>query len=606
MKASNWLLAIALVGVACGGRSSGSLDANPYSKIVVKPENQTLQVGLGGSASQAYQVVGIVNGVEADITTDCLLGVDTNFGRLEGSKVTVGARGGQTEVTALCGGQAASPAVLTIKLAGTIIEPGAPNNAPALFGAAAVTVDPMREPVVEYPLHGAVAPINFASVEVQWAARGNDLFHVVMTSTFVTVDVYTTSVEAALSAANWDVVAGTAGGRTITFVVEGLTQAAAATKFVSSPITVDISRDAIDRTTIYYWASSQGSIMSSLFGSTAQPTQVRGDCTSCHSLSRTGTRFGYSRCVGNDCNEVYVGFMRFNKQTGVWDDTVDANNRALRGSYTTFSPVGNPFPTDDQALAMVTLRDGSLGLYDPDTGAAVPSNLTTAAAQGPGAPRSALMADWSADGATVVYASTPVGGQWIDLTNSAIARMSYSYATGAHVFGDPDFLVENPIVLPSGTYNNFFFPSLSPDGKLVAFNAARSGWRNFMNAKLPGQRLMLVDAQTNVVTDLSALNGGYVDSDITWPHWAPGGSSDYYWIVFSSQRDYGHKLTSATTAAPCVANGVQQCKQIWIAGISKAKLLAGGDPSAAPMWLPGQSIGANNISPFWTKPAGVE
>ena len=598
----------ALAGLlaACGGRSKSSSDANAYSKVIVKPENQTLQVALGGSASQTYQVIGLVNGVETDITADCTLTVDNNFGRFEASKVTVGTRGGQTEIGATCGGQTASPGVLTIKLVSTFVVPGAPADAAAIFAAAAVTADPTKQPVIEYPLDHAVAPINLASVETQWASRNNDLFHVSMASAFVAVDVYTPNIDAALSAADWDLVARTAAGRELKFVVEGLVQAAPTLKYVSDPVTLDISRDAIDRTTIYYWASSQGSIMSSLFGSTAQPTQVKGDCTSCHSLSRTGTRFGYSRCVGNDCNNVFLGFMRYNKQTGAWEDTVDANNLGVRGSYSTFSPVGNPFPTDEQSLALVTLNNGTLGLYDPDTGAAVPSNVGTVATQGPGAPRSALMADWSADGGTIVYSSTPNAGQWIDLSDSAIAKMSYSHSTGEHVFGDPEFLVDAPIALPNGTFSNFFFPSISPDGKLVTFNAARSAWRNGMDAKAPGQRLMLVDVQTKAVTDLTALNGGYVDSDITWPHWAPGGTSDYYWIVFSSQRDYGHRLTAANTAAPCVANGVRQCKQIWIAGISKAKLAAGGDPSAAPMWLPGQSIAADNISPFWTKPAGVE
>ena len=106
------------------------------------------------------------------------------------------------------------------------------------------------------------------------------------------------------------------------------------------------------------------------------------------------------------------------------------------------------------------------------------------------------------------------------------------------------------------------------------------------------------------VMDLAAMNGGDADYDITWPHWAPGDSADYYWVVFASERDYGHKVTRTNTAASCVANGVTQCKQIWIGAISKAALASGAvDPSAPPMWLPGQNYQTNNISPYWT--AGV-
>jgi hypothetical protein len=139
----------------------------------------------------------------------------------------------------------------------------------------------------------------------------------------------------------------------------------------------------------------------------------------------------------------------------------------------------------------------------------------------------------------------------------------------------------------------------------VVFNAARSGWRNFTDARTAGQRLMLADANGAWHTDLTAMNGGDVDVDITWPHWAPGDSADYYWVVFASERDYGHKVTIGNTAASCVANGVKQCKQIWIGAISKARLAAGQglDPSAPPMWLPGQNYQTNNISPYWT--AGI-
>ena len=50
-------------------------------------------------------------------------------------------------------------------------------------------------------------------------------------------------------------------------------------------------------------------------------------------------------------------------------------------------------------------------------------------------------------------------------------------------------------------------------------------------------------------------------------------------------------------------NGVKQCKQIFIGAIERTKLGSGADPSAPPMWMPGQDIAADNISPYWTLPA---
>ena len=250
------------------------------------------------------------------------------------------------------------------------------------------------------------------------------------------------------------------------------------------------------------------------------------------------------------------------------------------------------------------MRDGTLALYDPDTGAPIPSNIAIANT----APStSALMADWSADGSKVVYASTPHAGHSIDLVDGRIAMMDYSFAGGVHNFGTPSMLVRDPITLPSGVYNNFFFPSFSNDGSLVVFNAARSAWRNSTDARAPGQRLMLAETAGSFIVDLTAMNGPG-DTDITWAHWAPADSNDYYWIVFSSERDYGHRVTQANTNPGCIANGVKQCKQIWVGAVAKNKLTGATtmDPSAPPMWLPGQDIRANNISPFWTKPTTIE
>jgi hypothetical protein len=602
------LLGIVVVA-ACGNHVDPT--APTYDAIELDPPSATLAVPLGGTGTQPYQVFGIAGGKRTEITDQCTLAIDPLFGSVASAVVSVGPHGGKTTVAATCvdptsAASLTATAQLLVNLTGTILTPGTPSNAPALFGAATVGADPNLTPTVEYPLDHAVTPRNLPPIEAQWTAAGNDLFHLALTSSFAAVDVYTTDVQATLATTDWDQLTNTAAGGTLGLRVEALVQAAPTTKYASAPITIAVSRDTINKTAIYYWASSQGSIMNESFGSTTAPTVVKGGCTSCHSLSRSGTRLGYSRCVNNDCGHVYVGFLKYDPGTSTWAEQVNADAKALEGSYTTFAPAGYPYQGDTQGLAMVTRLGGTLSLYDPDTGAEQPSNLPTVSTHGPGAPRAALMADWSSDGHTIAFASTPHAGQYIDLSDSAIATMSYSYANNQHVFGEPDFLVSPPLTLPTGVYTNFFFPSLTPDGKLVAFNAARATWRNFADARTAGQRLMLADVASRQVVDLAALNGP-ADADITWPHWAPGDSSDFYWVVFASERDYGHEITAGHTAAKCVGNGVRQCKQIWIGAISKAKLAAGlvVDPSAPPMWLPGQDPGADNISPFWTVPAVI-
>lgn len=592
-------LACALL-VACASHHHSDGDAGvTYSSIRVAPDQLAVNVALGGSLTQDYAVFGTDDSGEHEITANCILSIDGAFGMFNAATLTIAQHGGATSVLATCGTQTGT-ASLTVNLVGSVIGPGAPANADQLFGSATAGTDTARTPVIEYPIDQAVAPLNLPPIEVQWKTAGNDLFHIAMRSMYATLDVYTTDPQSTFSNTDWNAIAGTAVGDTLNITVEGLAQAAPETKFASTPVGFKLSHDTIDTSAIYWWSSSSGSIMTQTFGQTTAPNAVIGNCSGCHSLSRAGSRIGYSRCVGGNCGGEWVGFMRYDGTA--WNEVVNADNKTIPGTYTTFSPIGNPFPDDTQSVALVTSMSGTFNLYDPDTGTVVPSNLADVAIPGHGA----TMPDWSADGTKVAFASASTG-QSVDVSNSSIATMSYAYTGGQHTFGTPSILVQQPITVNGQSYTNLYFPSFSSDGQLIVFNAARSGWRNFTDAKTAGQRLMIVSPSGGPPIDLLAMNGGTGDQDITWPHWAPGATSDYYWIVFSSERDYGHEVTAGTSASTsCVQNGVKQCKQIWIGAISKAQLASGAiDPSSPPVWLPGQDTRNDNISPYWTVPAGI-
>ncbi len=594
-------LALVCALAACG--SNGGGDDSDFTGIEVEPAFATVTVPLGGTATQDYKVYGVTMSGKTDITSKCTLGMDPDFGTFAAAQATVLPRGGKTTITASCDTQTGT-AVLGVNLVGDVVVPPLPPDTPDKFGNATVGTDPARIPLIEYPLERAVSPRNMPPIEAQWTAAGNDVFHIILASTFVTINIYTNTREAQLSDTDWEAVLASSAGENLAITVEGLSQAAPDTKYVSALRTIVIARDIIDRTAIYYWASSRGNIMEQTFGATTQ-TLVKDGCTSCHTVNRSGTRIGYSRCVANNCGNLYTGFLKYDAASKTWMETINADAMTIHGSYTTFPPNGTGPFTDQSTAAIVSMVNGTLQLYDPDTGQVVPSNLNQVSTMGPTAGRSALMADWSPDGQKIVFASTPNANQWIDLSGSSIATMTYSYTGGQHVFGTPQFPFPNPITLQNGSYTNFFFPSYSPDNALMVVNASRSGWRS-NPARNAGQRLMLADGGGAWIVDMTEMNGGYADLDTTWAHWAPTVGTDYYWIVFSTERDYGHRITQANTDPSCVANGVIQCKQIWIGAVAKNKLSGTVDPSAAPMWLPGQDMKADNISPYWSVPAGLQ
>ena len=78
----------------------------------------------------------------------------------------------------------------------------------------------------------------------------------------------------------------------------------------------------------------------------------------------------------------------------------------------------------------------------------------------------------------------------------------------------------------------------------------------------------------------------------------------YAWLAYGAARPYGHMLTLASPEnQQCsLVQGPQMCKHLWVTAVDVTKLAQGTeDPSAAPFWIPGQTIAAQYVSPQWTK-----
>ncbi len=163
-----------------------------------------------------------------------------------------------------------------------------------------------------------------------------------------------------------------------------------------------------------------------------------------------------------------------------------------------------------------------------------------------------------------------------------------------------------------------YYPCVSEDSQWVVFDQSNCGGNpNGTDVNYNGSagygtgvcdgyddstaRLFLVDKGGLAVVALDQANGGTASYDNSWPRFGPTVTTfrgqKLYWVAFSSRRPYGvqNNTGGLVTSQP----------QLWFAALVPG---GAGDPSFAPVWLPGQNPAGNgspagNHTPQWVKTA---
>lgn len=499
-------------------------------------------------------------------------------------------------------------------------------------GDGAPVCDPgqLGKPTIAYPPDGVLLPPNMNVLEVQFVPpAGATLFEVDFTNSITSVKVETqcnpiTPVRGGASPGcgvtlpqgAWDDIAKTNRDGdpvhvTVRATADGSCVAASTTK-----IDIRFAKEDIQGG-IYYWQSAvyggiggkTGGIYSHDFGS-LDPTPTpfytsggSGTCVGCHYLSRDGVRMSLAT-DDPDADDEFGD---------VKTHVMDVATRTVVGG-STMSPGFQTFTHDHAKMIASTWKgkkNAAFAVFDQDG-----ATLLATAALPTGV--AATQPDLSRDDATLVYVVPQAG--------------SISTAGDHHFMGGSLFLstfdpatnalgMPAPLLAATGT-QNFYYPAIAPDGSFVMFNEAPEG-DSFYNRKARVKLVHLPAQASAQPIDLPALNVADGLSN-SWPRWSPFVQTykgkKLLWVTFSSNRDYGLRLTNTgfdncyppesptyDQPQPLSKQGVgyEDCAQpqIWMAAVfvDPDPSLDAGDRSFPAFWLPFQDPNSHNHSAQWVE-----
>ncbi len=494
------------------GGAGGSVTGTVLSNVHIVPANATITVQAGQTATEAYKVMGTVNGAatETDVTSSFVFWVPDNYlvgdfplsgGPLFTTRLPVLAtdppqQGGAltVEAEALNPGNVKVIATtsLTVQLVASLDYPsggaGLPANPGTLFGG---TNDPTRAPVLEYPNNGTMLPPNLQVLDVHWlpGSAKNTVYQVTFQSAAASVTYYTAcgtlgglmtagACGFQLDATGYGYLSqSNAGAGNVALTIKG-TDSTGTSVGTSATFQLQFAQQAVNGG-VYYWDVTDTRIMRFDFGGTLTAPQVflspgqygtSGTCIGCHALSPDGTKMAASAGGQNSGLLEYIADVA--APTTPLTATDDDVNRI---QFASFSPLGEKF--------VAVYGDGAPGTNPALTPQqpVVPRRKHRRHHPGDTKPL-AFEPDhpaWSPDGTMI--AMTHVGvhntSQREYLGGIDVATFAAGAVTdGGVLVGDAGAALGDPVVVvPSnvmtgGNAVNSYNPSFAPDSSFMVFS----------------------------------------------------------------------------------------------------------------------------------------
>jgi hypothetical protein len=519
---------------------------------------------------------------------------------------------------------------LTVKVARREVGSGIPDAVITALDGANLGPDPSLN-TLRYPYDKTVFPLGLTSPLLMWDAPvSNEVYKLHYEEDGYTYDRYLTAAKPAqlrIDQEMWDRVTASNKGDPLELTIARYSKANSKA-FLSTSVTWTVAPVSL-RGAIYYWTAKKldnveaGKIVRIRVGAGSKPetmsTGLSGQtCMGCHAVSADGSTLAASvqaAPTGDPSSYAYTNgwippnasvsgraWASFDLPSGTVrkQTKMVGNNLALTpdGKYTVF---GGRMQTHAQAQgAPEQWQAGSkyMTLADTKTGN--------------------IIVDSGLDDAQLTAGNYGLSMPAFSPDGRKLAAVEFAYATNAEirdnvipdsnavlVFGfDPNTLKFNPTPtrLPLGTFTPYTnegigYPSFTPNGNYVAYhvgNHSTGCWSGSGCDDKVQHRGALYYQSTNgsgAPVRLAALNDPPASGDrelSVEPTFNPVERGGYTWVVFTSMRDWGNKLTGTAN------NGK---RRLWVAAID-AKTGA-ADPSHPAFYLDGQEE-TPNMRGFWT------
>jgi hypothetical protein len=559
--------------VAGAGGSTSILDAGSTQPLTIEPASPVLAVERGVAGGTVAFTARDAAGQK--VAARFSLG-SSNAGTItnDGVFTANGKAGGEIQVVAEHG-SGRGETTLTVALHVVDDAGGVSRETQKLLGAEGGATDPAWR--IVYPYDGTVFARGIAAPEVQFGpgALAATTYYLHVQGPGVDYEGFFGAGQSlGMSQAAWDALGLSSGGHALQMSVSKL---AGGKKYGPLAQTWRVAKGTLHGT-IYYntydsaLADKNGAIMR-IKGASSEPEVVLGKCTVCHSISADGSTAAaanYSLAVGGTFDLAGGGV------TNLWQEK----------------------------------RKAAFAALYPFGGTVLVTNAAPVATDGPGLPNQKSLngGPWTSelrrrDGTPIpgsgiegMYAQTPsfsYDGKLLAFVDRTPTPPYPSKLALFHYDAEAQKLTGYDVLATPPAGRHYSWPVFTPDGRFVVYQDGTGD--DLSSLPFNTGKLYAIDLATREPTDLAKLNGdgalpaGSRDEGLSFePTFAPVASGGYYWLLFTSRRTYGNKLTGDAS----------KTKRLWIAAFD-ADAHDGVDPSHPAFYVPGQELGSANSRGFW-------